>query len=73
MSTVQEVAKGPTSIRQKNALKILNDMICTTAILALQLSYLPTVEWPRQEEYTTVSLYRQSNQRRLDELFIKED
>jgi len=54
-------------------MKILNNMICTTAILALQLSYLPTVKWPKQEEYTTVSLYRQSNQRRLDELFTKDN
>jgi hypothetical protein len=72
MSTVQEVAKGPPSILQKNALKMINDMIFTFAIAGLQLSYLPNVNWPKQEEYTPVSLNREFNQRRLDEMFTKE-
>jgi hypothetical protein len=70
--SVQEVAKGPTSILQKNALKMINNMIFTFSIAGLQLSYLQNVNWPKQEEYTPVSLNREFNQRRLDAVFIKE-
>ena len=51
---------------------MINNMIFTFSIAGLQLSYLPNVDWPKQEEYTPVSLNREFNQRRLDAVFIKE-
>lgn len=72
MATVQAVAKGPQSTLQKNALKEINNMLFTFSIVSLQLSTLPNVVWPAQQEYTPVSLVREFNQRRLDEMFIKE-
>jgi hypothetical protein len=70
--TIREAAAGESSVQQKNAFKALSNIVVTTAILKLQLSYLENVTWPSEMNYTSTELHREYNSRRLEEWFTKE-